>query len=622
MIARYEQRAAAHAARRDEEMRLSARISRLRLASFLPGAALVVWSAAHDFAALPLIAGGVLLFVFAVLMVWHARVDERVAWFDALHVVNRHALARIGRAWDVLPPAEPPLAGLASPSQRDTRACRVEHHQFAIDLDLFGRASAMQWLGPAATAPGTETLQRWLLWPSVPRTIAERQQGVASLADVHDWREELAAHGRLAAAVRPAELEHFLRWAESAGPMTASRARALRGTAIALAASIWLLLALQIAGVAPAAFWLVPMAVGVVISFATAWQVHAEFHRAGAGQHAFTRYANLFAHAGAAPAGTACIKAIQARLAASGSSAPERLRQLNRILGFAKLGSSAGIFHFIVQALTLWDFHVFFALDAWRRAVGPGVRGWMQALGELDALTAFAQVKADNPGWCFPEIIESPRDDHDRFLAANLGHPLIHDERRVGNDVEIGPQGTLLLITGSNMSGKSTLLRAVGLNIVFAQAGAPVCATSLRMPPVDLATSIRVQDSLEQGLSYFMAALARLKGIVDRARHPLEGRVVLYLLDEILQGTNTAERAVAVRGVARQLLKSGAIGAMTTHDLAIASEEPMNTAARFVHFTETVDEHGAMSFDYRLRPGLATSRNALKLMHLIGIDVE
>ncbi len=201
-----------------------------------------------------------------------------------------------------------------------------------------------------------------------------------------------------------------------------------------------------------------------------------------------------------------------------------------------------------------------------------------------------------------------------------MGHPLIADDRRVANDVTVGPPGTILLVTGSNMSGKSTLLRAIGLNVVLAQAGSAVCARSMRLPEADLQTSIRVQDSLERGLSYFMAALARLKGVVDAAEHERKDRVLLYLLDEILQGTNSAERSVAVRAVTRHLLHAGAIGAMTTHDLALAAEEPLKDAARLVHFTETVDEKGVMEFDYRLRPGLATSRNALRLMQMIGIE--
>ena len=164
------------------------------------------------------------------------------------------------------------------------------------------------------------------------------------------------------------------------------------------------------------------------------------------------------------------------------------------------------------------------------------------------------------------------------------------------------------------------MLRAVGLNAVLAQAGAPVCAAELQMPPADLHTSIRIQDSLERGISYFMAALARLKSVIDAAEREPGDRVLLYLLDEILQGTNSVERGMAVQAVARHLLAAPAIGAMTTHDLGVAEEEPLRSNARLVHFAETVDEGGQMTFDYTLRPGIATSRNAMRLMKLIGID--
>jgi DNA mismatch repair ATPase MutS len=257
---------------------------------------------------------------------------------------------------------------------------------------------------------------------------------------------------------------------------------------------------------------------------------------------------------------------------------------------------------------------VHFALAGWRRHPGAHVRDWLEAAAEMDALACLAAIRHDQPGWCRPQLR-----DEKLLTAAALGHPLIADDRRVTNDVTVGPPGTVLLVTGSNMSGKSTLLRAIGLNAVLAEAGAPACAEALQMPPVDLQTSIRIQDSLERGISYFMAALARLKGVVDAAEREPSDRALLYLLDEILQGTNSAERAIAVQAVARHLLDAGAIGAMTTHDLAVAEEEPLRSAAALVHFTETVDEEGRMEFDYRLRPGLATSRNALRLMRLIGI---
>jgi MutS domain V len=606
VIAHYEQQVAAHTARRDLETARSVRISRLRLATVVPAVALLVIAGARTFSAAALTAALVLLLIFVVLVVWHAKVEQRVAWHDALRTVNLHALARVGRAWDRLPPAEDPLP-------------EIEHHPYAQDLDLFGRASLLQWLGPAATAAGARTLQQWVLAPAPSLDIADRQRAVAELASAVEWREYFAAHGRLAAGVRRAELEAFLSWATGAGPFAAWTRTRLHVAVLAITGAIWILIAIQAAGLTDAAYWLIPVVIGMILSFVTALHVHGEFNRALVVDQAFARYAELFAHAVHAPRDAPLLGAIRTRLAPSGSDAPECLRRLNRILGFAQLRSGAAIFHFPIQALTLWDFHVFFALDRWRTRFGSSVRGWMEAIGELDALSALAQVKADNPGWSMPEVVDARQDGVKQLVASDLGHPLIPDDRRVGNDVAVGPPGTILLITGSNMSGKSTLLRAIGLNAVLAQAGGPVCAKALRMLTVDIETSIRVHDSLEHGLSYFMAALARLKGVLDRARSPDTGRVVLYLLDEILQGTNTGERAIAVRGVARHLLDAGAIGVMTTHDLGLAAEEPLNTAARLAHFTELVDEHGGMTFDYRLRPGLATSRNALRLMRLIGI---
>ena len=387
--------------------------------------------------------------------------------------------------------------------------------------------------------------------------------------------------------------------------------------ALALMLSIWILFALFLLDVLDAALWLIPLAAGIVLSFANAKRMYTSFDRAGAGQHALARYARLFEHATATRFTTAALQMVQDRLSVDGKSAPLCMRRLNRILGFAELRRGAAILHFPIQAFTLWDFHVLFALERWRHTAGAHVRDWLEALAEIDCLSAMATARRDNASWALPEL-----EDQSIVRGEALGHPLIPEDRRIANDVTVGPPGTLLLVTGSNMSGKSTLLRAIGLNIVLAQAGSCVCAARLRLSSCDLQTSIRVQDSLELGLSYFMAALARLKGVVDAAEHERRNRVLLYLLDEILQGTNSAERSMAVRAVTRHLLDAGAIGVMTTHDLNIASEEPLKSAAVLVHFTETVDDRGNMAFDYRLREGLATSRNALRLMQMIGISLK
>jgi hypothetical protein len=613
----YDARAQQHANNRDVESRHSIRLSRARLAVFLSATACLIWTLARGADPVRLTIAAILFLIFGVLVFWHARVEERVAWHEALRTANTRGSARTARRWDDLPPADAPAS------------IELTHHPYALDLDLFGRASLFQWLGPAATPRGGLTLAAWLLTPSAPEIVRARQTAVEELAAAEEWRERLAAHGILARDAREAEIEAFLHWAESAGPASEVGLPLVRGwhmtvflwpvygLALALTLSIWILLILFVMGVLDAALWLLPLLAGIILSFAYARTIYTQFDRAGAGQHALVRYAGLFEHATQPRFAAPALRELDGRLSTDGEPAPACMRRLNRILGCAELRHTAALLHFPIQALTLWDFHVLFALDRWRRRAGAHVRPWMDALAELDALSALAGVRRDNPTWCMPEI------DTAALVSADaLGHPLIPDQRRVPNDVQIGPPGTLLLVTGSNMSGKSTLLRAAGLNIVMAQAGGSVCAHRMRLPPCDLQSSIRVQDSLELGLSYFMAALARLKGVVDAAEHPRQGRVLLYLLDEVLQGTNSAERSVAVLAVARHLLDAGAIGAMTTHDLNLAGDEPLESSAVLVHFTETVDEEGRMGFDYRLRDGLATSHNALRLMQMIGIDLK
>jgi DNA mismatch repair ATPase MutS len=273
------------------------------------------------------------------------------------------------------------------------------------------------------------------------------------------------------------------------------------------------------------------------------------------------------------------------------------------------------------QAFFAWDLNYLSWLERWQRSVGPSIRNWLTTAGDLEALTSLASLSADHPDWIFPVLDEQT----DRFDSRDLGHPLLPDDERVVNDVTVGPGGTFLLVTGSNMSGKSTLLRSIGITIVLGQAGGPVCASAASLPPVSLWTSVRVQDSLQAGVSFFMAELLRLKQIVDaaNARRNDEPRI-FYVLDEMLQGTNTAERQIAARRIIRHLVERGSLGAVSTHDLTLAEGPELAELSVAVHLTENVqemDDGPAMTFDYRLRPGLATSRNALRLMHLIGIDL-
>ncbi len=589
---------------RDTDAALSKRIARLRLTIFLVGAAGVVWMISRGVTPVPLALCLLLFAVFGGLVVWHARVDARVAWFDALRLVNLRAMSRRARDWHALPDA-------AAPATVD-----LADHPYAVDLDLFGHASLFQWLGPAATPRGRTTLADWLLRPASRAEIVERQAATSALAAEDDWRLRLEAHGVLAAGARQAEIDHFLMWAE--GPDAFGRhAGLLRVVVFTLVAALWILIALHATGMMSVALWPIPLVAGIILSFATAERLQSAFDRAGGGQDALARYAAIFEHASdrtayGAEAGRAPRPSVgrwparrPRRCAGSTASwASANCAAARRCCTFRCRPSRCGI--------STSSSHS----NAGGVSSGRRVRGWLEALGELEALTLLATARRDNPGWAAPEF-GSARE----VAADDIGHPLIPDARRVANSVKVGPPGSVLLITGSNMSGKSTLLRSIGLNIVLAHAGSCVCARHMSLPDCDLQTSIRVTDSLERGLSYFMAALARLKGVVDAAQHERKDRVLVYLLDEILQGTNSVERSLAVRAVTRHLLDAGAIGAMTTHDLGLADEEPLKSAAQLMHFSETLDADGTMGFDYVLKPGIATSRNALRLMQMIGIDL-
>jgi hypothetical protein len=597
----YQGRIAEWTARRDREAARGVTLSRLRLATFLGGVALLWWGIAHHQDAVTAF-GAAAIAAFVGLVIQHARVIDRANHADVARGINALGIARLARDWQALPE-------VAAPADLDPDA-----HPYARDLDLFGHASLAKWLGRPATTEGARRLWDWLLAPADVAAIRDRQAAVEELASKRQWREELAIEGQLT-VMTPADLAAFLTWAES----EASRVpRIMQAVAIVLPIGIWILAGLFFTGRMEDPWWMIPLTAEIVLSFGFSGRMYGAFDRAALGERALQRYVSMLSLV----CGESWTAPELGRLKGAmsiGCAAPIVLARLAKIAGWSELRVGAPLIHIPMQLLTMWDFHVYFALDRWRARSGRHVRGWLEALGTIDALATLAMIRADEEGWTTPLVDPTIG----ALKASALGHPLLPGDRRVVNDVQVGPQGSILLITGSNMSGKSTLLRAIGLNTVLAQAGAPVCAGAFEMPPVDLQTSIRVQDSLELGLSYFMAALARLKQIVDAAPRLGSGnakdRVLFYLLDEVLQGTNSIERGIAVRAVVRHLLEARAIGVMTTHDLALADEEPLKSAARLAHFTEQVHADGTMTFDYRLRPGLATSTNALRLMQLIGI---
>jgi DNA mismatch repair ATPase MutS len=265
-----------------------------------------------------------------------------------------------------------------------------------------------------------------------------------------------------------------------------------------------------------------------------------------------------------------------------------------------------------VALLTMWEVHCALAIESWRARHGRSVDAWLAAVGQLEALCSLAGFAWEHPADVYPEL-DAPGT---QFEAWALGHPLIPEVRCIRNDVAIGGATRVLIVSGSNMSGKSTLLRSVGTNVVLALAGAPVRARALRLSRLSVGATLRIRDSLQEGTSRFYAELVRLRDLVRIADGPVP---LLFLLDEILHGTNSHDRRLGAAAVVSGLVERGAIGLVTTHDLALSevSGDPAVRAAN-VHFEDRLED-GQMIFDYRVRPGVVRTSNALALMRTLGL---
>jgi hypothetical protein len=568
-----------------------------------------------------LIAVALTLFViFMVLVVKHARVRHQEIWYRELAQVALEAGHRRLRRWKEFsdPDPEPP-----------------PDHPYADDLDVFGHASLHVLLGTSSTRPGADMLADWLLAPASPEIVRRRQDAVRELAPAIDFRDELQALGRIAGSVEPEQLRLLLEWAES--PAWLLPKRGLKWLAIALPMVLIATAGLHIFAIVPY-LWIIPTALAVGVARRYTPPIHDDFTRTSSGESGLRRYHTLVAHIADGRFEDPLLAELREGLVRSGdvpaasqappeseapteSEAPARsLERLFRLVDLASIRYNGQV-HYPLNIATLWDIHLLVRLDRWKEQHGMALRGWMEALGRTEALSALAALAHAHPDWTFPKIAHGQVGEPPRLEARALGHPLLAPEMAVRNDVSLGPPGSLLLVTGSNMSGKSTLLRAIGANVILAGAGGPVCAEMMALPVADLRTSMRIRDSLEEGISYFMAELKRLKAVCDAASEANE-RPVLYLLDEILQGTNTAERQIAARRILRHLLDQRAIGAVTTHDLTLADAEDLKEQAVLVHFRESLEasEGGPpIAFDYQLRQGLATSTNALRLMEIMGL---
>ena len=552
---------------------------------------------------------GILFFAFLAVAFFHEGLQANYRKGKLLVRMYRESIARLNRDWENIKVPD----------------FEVPKHQIALakDLDLIGPSSLFKLTGIVRTPLGINTLADWILNPSTPEEVVSRQTAVAELAEEVEWRErfQLKCESLASSQSGPSQ---FVEWCEREDffnkySWLLQLCRVLLVVSVlAIGATLLSLASLAITG----PILIVTLGLNFFLTVFYAGSVHEEFNMISTRHHEITYYHELLEMMAGFDSKSGKLKEIQAKLFEGSDDVRKQISGLGTMVWLANWRRGVMfLVYLILQFVGFWDIHILRLLENWKAKHGGKARVWFDNLGQWESLCALAKLAYDQPSWVFPKMTT---DGSMKVTGKTLGHPLLSDTDRVCNDCEVGPEGTVLLVTGSNMSGKSTLLRSVGLNVMMAQMGSVVCADEMSLPSLKVATSMRVSDSLAEGVSFFMAELKRLKEIVDQAEQ-VQGEAdwnMMFLLDEILQGTNSRERQIAVSRVVRRLIDDRAIGCISTHDLDLAKTEDLQNCCTTVHFAErfeTVEGREKMVFDYQMHDGISPTTNALKLLEMVGL---
>lgn len=528
--------------------------------------------------------------VFAVLAVAHERVLKSIRVTRMIIAFYQRGVARLEDRW----------AGRGESGNRFLDAA----HPYARDLDILGKGSIFELLCTCRTGAGEETLARWLLEPAAPEEVVARQAAVKELRSRIGFRERLfLAGGRVRTGVDPDALTAWGEGARTFGPRSLS-------FLLPVLALLWI--ASGIYGVAKESydFFFALCVVNAGVNSYLRKTFGALIDAIEAAAKDLGLLAGVLKALEQEELRSQKLRELRAALKAGGVTPSSAVKKLDRIVN--SLESRRNFLVRIFDGFIFFSAQLTLIVESWRRKFGPAIRGWLAAVGEMEALVALAGYAFEHPDHCWPEFVEvSPR-----FDAESLAHPLLPADKAIRNDLQLGAGLQLIVLSGPNMSGKSTFVRGIGVNAVLAQCGAPVRAKRLRMSPLAVGASICVLDSLQGGVSRFYAEIRRLKLISDMAQGPTP---MLFLLDELLSGTNSNDRLAGTKYLVNALVELGAIGMVTTHDLALARiPENMDGKAQNFHFEDRLED-GRLIFDYRLKSGVVQTSNALRLMQSIGL---
>ena len=531
------------------------------------------------------------IILFIALIVIHRRVVRAMNAAKRAAEVYRRGIARIEDRW----------AGTGDTGSE----YKDPLHLYAEDLDILGNGSLFQLLSTARTRMGKQCLARWLLTPATPQAISERQSAIAELKSKVDLREDLAVAGDSERI--QAHPEALAQWAKDLSNLKDGRWWALLLAMLSVAAVVYAFIA----------YW-IPLVVLILINGSIVFRqrhvLEKIFAKLDETHKDLDSLAEMLRRIEAEKFSSPRLQQLHARLLTQGLTPSECIARLNTL---ADLDDSRhNWFVRLFDVPLLYSLQLAFALEQWRRRYGSGIEVWLDAVAEIEALVSLAAYAYEHSEDPFPEF--APAGSDPCFTGESLTHPLLPAAKCVRNDADLGGKNQVLLVSGSNMSGKSTYLRVIGINAVLAMTGAPVRATRLRLSYLSVGASMRVSDSLQQGVSHFYAEIKRVRQVIDLS----SAQPSLFLLDEILQGTNSDDRRVGTHGILRTLIGNGAIGLVTTHDLALASlEEVFPGRMTNIHFQEKFEDD-KLSFDYRLRPGVVSTSNGVELMRSIGLDIS
>ena len=481
-------------------------------------------------------------------------------------------------------------------------------HDYTSDLDIFGAHSLFRFLNRTTSPSGSDMLAEWLSHPAATGEITARQQAVQELAEMVDLRQEMQVIGLKHKDI-DRELPGFIEWLNSSAVLSNKRK-----LLCAMQILPWVTLpaiALSVMGWIPSIIVWMLVIIHFLISGSVFYQVNLQHQRVSRKVHFISAYSELIGRVIGAQFSSSYLVAL--RNCFVETDALKQIRALqNRI---RKLDYRLNMAYFPLNILFFFDYKHLVWLERWRADTGQKLPQWFDAMAKIEALSCFANLRHNHPNWATPRI----SDEYFALETENMGHPLILEKERIGNDFSLTGAGKIAIITGSNMSGKSTFERSIGVNMALALAGAPVCANAFTVTNCRLYTYMRIVDNLEEQTSSFYAELKRLKQLIDITK---DEQKVFFLLDEVLRGTNSYDRKIGSMALIRQLVRQQVSGIIATHDLSLGElAQELSHNISNSHFDVQIAGDN-MTFDYKLHHGICTSLNASMLMKKIGIEID